>query len=129
MQPKTTNLSEHFEQREGYAYCQLGGCVTLEQAVEAVTRAIVAAREQKIKRLLVDATQLTGFPSPSLGDRYFISRGWAAAAKGQVELAIALQQHLIDPDRFGIKVATNLGMRANVFSSQTEALTWLLGGR
>jgi hypothetical protein len=126
MQPRPANLSEHFEVHDSCALSQITGCGTLDQAVEAVTRAITAARSQGIKRLLVDASQLTGFPSPSLGERYFISRGWVTAAGGQVELALVLQQHLIDPDRFGIMVATNLGMRANVFNSKSDALAWLL---
>lgn len=126
---KTTHSTENFEVCDGYALSHLLGCVSLEQAAEAVTRAIVAARKQGIKRLLVDATQLTRLPVPSVADRYFIVRGWASAAEGQVEVSLVLEQRLIDPDRFGIVVATNFGMRANVFSSPSEAQAWLLSGQ
>jgi hypothetical protein len=124
-----SNLAERFEERKGYALAHISGIATLEQATAAVDRALHRARTQGIRRLLVDVCDLSGFPSPSLADRYFISRGWAAIASGQVELAVAMQPHLIDPDRFGVMVATNEGMRANVFSSQIEALEWLLSGR
>ena len=124
-----TNLTQQFEVCAGHALASLAGCVSLEQAADAVTRALVAARDRGIQRLLVDASQLTVFPSPTLADRYFIVRRWAAEAGKQVELSIVLQQHILDPDRFGIMVAVNLGMRADAFSSPSEALTWLLGGR
>lgn len=117
-----THLIERFELRHGYAFVHLSGSVTLDQAMTAVDRALHAARKQGIQRLLVDATELSGFASPSTADRYFISKGWALAAERQVELALVLQPHRIDPDRFGIVVATNLGMRADVFSSPSEAL-------
>jgi hypothetical protein len=124
-----SNLTETFEVRNGYAFVQLAGRVALEQAAAAVDRAFHAARNRGCLRLLVDAHQLTGFPSPSLAERYFIVRGWAIIANGQVELALVLQPHLIDSDRFGMVVAANAGLRANVFSSQLEALDWLLSGR
>lgn len=124
-----SNLTETFEVRNGYAFAQLAGSVTLEQATAAVDRALHAARNRGCLRLLVDACQLAGFPSPTVAERYFIVRGWALIANGQVELSLVLQQHLIDPDRFGMVVAANAGLRANVFSSQLEALDWLLSGR
>ena len=129
MQSEIPSLTEHFEVRDGCAFSQLVGCVSLEQAADAVTRALIAARDRGIQRLLVDASQLTGFSSPTLADRYFIVRRWAAEVGKQVELSIVLQQHILDPDRFGIMVAANLGMRANAFSSPSEALTWLLSGQ
>ena len=129
MPSPSTNLTESFEVRNGYAFAQLAGSVTLEQATAAVDRALHAARNRGCQRLLVDAYQLTGFPSPPVAERYFIVRGWALVAYGQVELSLVLQQHLIDPDRFGMVVAINSGMRADVFSSQLEALDWLLSGR
>lgn len=128
-QTKDANLIEHFEPRDGYVFYQLAGRVSIDQVVKAVTQVIVATRDQGVKRLLVDASKLSGFASPSVADRYFIVRGWAEVAGGQVEMSMVVQQHLIDPDRFGVIVATNLGMRANVFSSQSEAITWLLSGQ
>lgn len=129
MPSRNNNLTGHFEIREGHAFAALVGRVSLVQAASAVTRALVAARDQGIKRLLVDATQLWGFSSPSVADRYFIVRRWASAAGNQVELSIVLEQHILDPDRFGMMVASNLGMRADAFNSPSEALSWLLSGQ
>lgn len=126
MTADNTNLTERFEVRHDHSFASAAGCVSLEEAAAAVSRAIVAAREQGIKRLCMDARALQGFSSPNLADRYFISRGWAMAADRQVELALVLEPHLLDPERFGIVVANNMGMRANVFANPSEALTWLV---
>jgi hypothetical protein len=129
MKPNPTSLSEQFEGHADHACATLAGNVTLEQAADAVERVLVAARDKKIKRLLVDATRVTGFPSPTLAARYFIVRRWATAVGADVELAMVLEQHILDPDRFGVMVAANMGMRADAFSSPVEALEWLRSGR
>ena len=87
------------------------------------------ARDHQIERLLVDVTGLTGFSSPSVGDRYWFIRRMANAGKSRVAVALVLESHLIDPERFGVTVAANSGLRADVFTSQTEALEWLLSSR
>jgi hypothetical protein len=33
---------------------------------------------------------------------------------------------LLDPERFGVTVATNMGMRTNAFDSREHAVAWLL---
>jgi hypothetical protein len=43
-----------------------------------------------------------------------------------VAVALVLQPYLLDPERFGVVVAWNQGMRADVFTEVQEALTWLL---
>lgn len=129
MNEPATIVPERFEQRAGYANFAPVGEVSIGAATELVARAIIFAREHQIDRLLVDATGLTGFPSPSVVDRYWIVRQWANAAKSRVAVALVLEPHLLDPERFGIKVAANSGMRADVFTSTTEALEWLLSSR
>jgi len=119
---------EYFQVHEEYAAYDPIGVVSLEKAASLISSAIIFARDHNIKLLLVDARQLTGFPSPSVPDRYFISREWAREAKSRVKVAVVLQRYMIDPERFGVQVAINLGMRANVFDSRPEALAWLLSG-
>src|SRR5258708_7533125 len=128
MNPPTTKPPKHFQVYEGYACYAPVGAVSLDMASNLVTSAIIFAREQKIRRLLIDATQLTGFHSPSVAERYWIVRKWAKESKNLVEAAVALQRYLIDPERFGVQVAINLGMRADVFESSSDALSWLLSG-
>ena len=127
MKPESAERPEAFEVYGKYATYAPVGVVSLEMATNLIAAAVIYARNNAINKLLIDATQLTGFPNPSLADRYWIIREWASEAAGQVAAAIVLQPHLIDPERFGVVVAWNLGMRADVFTSAQEGLAWLLG--
>ena len=120
---------QFFESRNGYGYYAPVGEVSLKEAGSFVSRGIQFALTSGIPRLLVDATGLTGFPMPSVAERYWIVREWATVSENRVAAAFVLQPHIIDWDRFGFQVATNLGMRADVFTSQPEALEWLLSDR
>jgi hypothetical protein len=100
------------------------GQVSVEQAMQLVTSAIVFAKEQRIHKLLVDISGL-GFPSPDLAARYFCSREWARAASKELRLALVARPAVIDPERFGVTVARNSGLVADVFLSEEEALAWL----
>jgi len=122
------NTLEHFEVLEGYTVARPAGRVRLEQGVQLVTQAITRTREARIDKLLFNATGLTGFPSPSLAERYFFVREWSRVAQGFVRVVLVVRAELIDPEKFGMTVARNFGMKANVFPTETEALAWLLGG-
>lgn len=100
--------------------------VTLAESVAMVTRAIQFARAQKKSKMLVVTSGLTGFPSPTVSDRYFFSREWAAAAHGELRIAFVARPEMIDPQKFGITVAANSGLVADVFDSEPAALNWLL---
>jgi len=117
---------ENFQICEGYACYAPADTMSLKQAVALITTAIIFARDNKIRRLLIDATQLSGFQSPSVADRYWIVRHWAAESQNLVEVAFTLPRYVIDPERFGVQVAINLGMRTDVFESRAEAIVWLL---
>jgi hypothetical protein len=39
---------------------------------------------------------------------------------------LVVNQEMIDPDRFGVTVAMNRGLNGNVFSTEEEAIAWLL---
>ena len=127
MNLQTNKLPRNFQLCEGYACFTPAGSVALVTAVELITTAIIFARDNQLKRLLVDATQLV-FPSPSIPERYWIVRKWAEESKNAVEVALVLERSLIDPERFGVQVAINLGLRADVFETRLEALSWLISG-
>ncbi len=120
-----TNLRSDFDLEEGFACYHPAGNVSLSEGVELCKQAIIFARENGIGRLLIDATQLGGFPSPTVADRYWIARDFAFEAKALVTVSFALQPDLLDPERFGVTVAMNLGMKTNAFSAKSEALAWL----
>lgn len=109
------------------AYYRPAGRVNLDEAVELLDQAIAYARKQRIPKLFVNAVELTGFPSPSLPERYFLARKFAATAQGAVQLSLVIRPEMIDPERFGILVARNAGMNADVFTNERDALAWLTG--
>jgi hypothetical protein len=119
---------EHFALLPDRAEFRPLGKVSLSQAADLVTAGVKHARAHKQKKLLVDISQLTGFEPPSVPQRYFIVRGWTEAARGHVRLAVVARQETIDPQRFGVVVASNAGMTANIFAAEAEALAWLLNG-
>jgi hypothetical protein len=55
-----------------------------------------------------------------------MARSFAAAAEGRVQMALAVHGSMIDPEKFGILVARNAGMNADVFDNEPDALAWLL---
>ena len=99
--------------------------VTLSEAVEIVTAGINHAREHHQRNLLLDLTGLTGFESPSLGQRFFFIQEWARAARAYVRVAMVARAEMIDPQKFGITVAANNRQTFDVFASKDEALAWM----
>lgn len=101
------------------------GQVSLEQAVQLVTSAITHARGHSFAKLLIDVSVLTGFAPPSITQRYFFVQEWARASRGNVRIALVARKEMIDPNKFGVTVAANFGLVADVFISEEEALAWL----
>lgn len=120
------NAPERFEMKAGYASFRPVAKTTLAEAIELVYRAILFSREQQIKRLFVDTTNLTGFGPPKIFERFFLGERLAAAAQGRLKLAMLARPEMIHPEHFGVLVARNRGLYADVFSSEAEALEWLL---
>ncbi len=94
--------------------------------VERVAGAISYARESGVRRLLVVLTAVSGIQPPKLTPRYRFVRDWARAAEGKVRVAVVISERMMDPGRFGVTVAMNAGMDANVFVDEKAALEWLL---
>ena len=111
------------------AYYRPAGKVTIEQGAELVDQAIAFARDRRIPKLLINCTELVGFPSPTLPQRYFMVRGWAKTAQGLVQVVMVIRPEMIDPEKFGMTVARNAGMMADVYTTELEALAWLQNGR
>ena len=116
---------DYFEVVDGRGYFRPVGRTSLEAAAELVTVALAYARAQGIKELLVNATGLTGFPSPTLSERYFIVENWARVVRGSVRVAMVLRPEYIDPQKFGVTVAFNRRFIADVFELEEPALAWL----
>ena len=124
-----TKVSGSIEVTDDCAYYRPVGQLTLDEAIELVNRTIAHVRDQRIPKLLFNAKALVGFPSPSLPTRYFAMRRFAATSQGLVQVAMVVQVEHIDPEKFGVMVARNSGLNADVFSDEKEAILWLQSGK
>jgi hypothetical protein len=102
-----------------------GGVVSFDETVALVRAAIVAARENRARELLVDTRELVGFDSPATFQRFLAAVNWAEAANASLRLAMVARAELIDPDKFGVIVAANRGLVSNIFPTEAEARAWL----
>lgn len=119
------DMPDRFEMVGGRGLFRPTGFVSFDKAVELVSAAIAEARENGAGDLVVNTTALTGFASPDTIDRFFAAVEWAARASGQLPLAVVARPELIDPQKFGVTVAANRGLTADIFTSEAEAAVWL----
>jgi len=120
------DIEEHLEVGESYCRFRPAETVSMVEWVEWVTLAIEFCRGRQIQKLLVDASGLTRLTPPTLMDRFLMVEDWARAAGGMVIVAMISRPEMIHPQKFGVKVAADLGLKGDVFTNEREALDWLL---
>ena len=122
------HLQEYVEVSDGICRFRPHGDCSLLEAVDLITRAIAYSRERSVNRLLVNVTGLTGLPIPSLVDRFLMIEEWAQEAKGMVLVVLVVHAEYIHPEKFGVRVAADFGLVADIYTSETDAFKWLLSG-
>ena len=115
----------YFETVGERGYFRPTGSVSLDQGAEMIDAALRFARARGLREVVVNMTGLIGLASPTLFKRYSFVRQWAKTGRGRVRLAIVVQPELIDRERFGVTVALNRGLDANVFATEADAIEWL----
>jgi hypothetical protein len=123
--PGVTLQPQSFEVHGELAVLRMVGEHSLQQTVDAVTAAIGQAREQGAGKLLVDITGVSGFDPPTLAARHEFVAHWAEAGRSHVRLAMVVRPEFLDPDRFCVIRAANLGMAYNLFDNEVRARAWL----
>src|SRR6478672_8921289 len=121
-------MLERLEIIEGICHIRHRGEYTLVEAVELVKRAIAYCREREISKLLFDGRGLVGLPIPSLIDRFLMVEEWALEGRRMVMVVLVVDSRFIDPQKFGVKVATEFGLTADIYDSETAAFHWLSSG-
>ena len=101
------------------------GELALDQATQLITSGIAFACERQVKKLMVVTLGPAGFQPPNVFQRYYFIHEWAKASGLSVRGAIVAHPEMIDPKKFGVLVAANIGFICDVFTSKEEALTWL----
>ena len=118
-------VPEFVSLQEKYAVCRPVGEMTLERAVTAVDDALHYCFRNKIRGLLVNVSGTSGFPSPSLTDRFWYVTKWAETARGRVVLSMVAPPFMVLPDKMGVTFASNRGLQSDVFFDENEAVEWL----
>jgi len=120
-----TQFPEFFSLQEKYAVCRPVGEMTLDHAVTIVDDALHYCFKNKIRGLLVNVSKTSGFPSPSLTDRFWYVTKWAETARGCVILSMVAPPFMVLPDKMGVTFASNRGLQSDVFFDEEEAAKWL----
>jgi hypothetical protein len=91
-----------------------------------MSRAVLLCRKQKIGKLLIISTGVSGFHPPGIFERYSLAEKMAQDAASLVKIAHVASLEWMRSGNFGIEVARNRGLDTKNFYSETEALKWLL---
>jgi hypothetical protein len=117
--PKVT-LVEHGRHLEA----RLGSTNSIDALKIQLYDLLAVCNERKTERLLVDFRAYTG--TMSTLDRYDIGMIGEKFASPNRNVACLLTIDLVDPQKFGARVAQNRGLRVDVFTDVAEAERWLL---
>src|SRR5262249_52309113 len=126
LQDRIMELPEFFSVADGLAYYCPVAQVSFPEATELLSTALAACHALGVRKLLINGFGLTGFAPPRVFERFEFAQRMANEARG-VTIAIVVRAELIDKQKFGTTVATNRGVRTNVFSNEAEARAWLTG--
>jgi hypothetical protein len=107
------------------------GHFTLAEAERTFLQVIDAVALHKTDKVLFDGREVIG--EPTIVQRFYysdfaartIARYAAESGNPWPQLAYVLEEPVLDPNRFGEKVARNRGMNMRVFDNLEEAFTWL----
>jgi hypothetical protein len=117
---------EHFELKKDYAvFCPVGE-VSFDEMAAMISRAVIVCRKQKIEKLLIDSTRLSGFDLPEVSERFNLAERIAHDAASLVKIAHVASPEWVRSGKFGVVVAKNRGLDAEIFDSASTALEWLL---
>lgn len=116
------------EIRDGVGVFRTPDGLALGEIVAQSVGAIDDACRAGIAFVLIDARGLSA-PSPTLADRAAITRRWAAAANGRLQLVVVAPAEMIDPERFGVVSAAHHGLSGQVFDDIDDAWAWIAASR
>lgn len=117
---------EHFELKKGYALFRPVGEFSFDEMAHLMSRVVLLCRKQKIGKLLIVSTRVSGFHSPEISGRYNFAERMALDAASLVKIAHVANPEWVRSGKFGVTVAKNRGLDAKNFNSEAEALKWLL---
>ncbi len=124
-------MSIRTQPEAGYLYAEFAGEFALSEAQTLTAQYLEACIELKLARVLVDTRRVSGKLSVTERFHYadFVARRVIeAVGQGRLEmpqLAYVGSSPLLDPEKFGVTVALNRGVRTTTVETIDEALRWL----
>jgi hypothetical protein len=91
-----------------------------------MSRAVIHCRRQKIRKLLIISTGVTGFHPPEISERYNLFEHLASDAASMVKIAHVASHEWVHSGKFDVMVAHNRRLDTENFHTQSAALEWLL---
>ena len=116
---------QFFSHENAHAEYRPVGEYTFDEAVDMIDAAIAHCKAKDIRCLLVDIRGVSGFPPPSTIQRFQFATKWSSTAASRVAISLIAPPELIDSDHIGVTMASNRGLRSDVFTTEPEALAWL----
>ena len=93
-----------------------------------INLALKLACEDELDEIVVNITDMTGFASPGPAYRRWVAGRWADTVEGKLAVAMVARHEHICPDKTGLLVAAEKGLKANIFVTEAEAIAWLNKG-
>jgi hypothetical protein len=122
------------EKKENYLLINLKGVFEVNSLGVVIDKVLTEVAREQYARVLLDARGVKG--APSILERFqfatlFAANYLKARAQGSIpscRFALLGEEPMVDPKRFGEKVANNRGLSVRVFLSESEAIEWLRQG-
>ena len=126
-----TSLVMRTKPKREYLAILVSGVFELDQANRLTPKMLAACAANGVSKLLIDARGVRG--SLSIGDRFIYAETFARLYKERrvagtikhVQIALVGSRDIVDPQRFGEKVATSRGLHVKVMTDIKEAFSWL----
>src|SRR5262245_47603161 len=115
-------MQVQFEDGPGYLVVNMAGGFALKESLAVLEKAASAARAKGMRRILIDASRVTGDPSDM--DRYDAGKE-AAGVFAHIERLAFVRWASARFTGFAFDVAQNRGLDARPFLDRKEAEAWL----
>ena len=121
----------HLKPGRGFLTVALSGPFNLYLANELTPRILDACARHNASKLLVDARGVSGILT--LAERFLYSENLARNYKGRrvvgtikhIQFAYVADPPILDPQRFGERVATSRGLHLKAVPTMEDAYEWL----
>ena len=107
------------------AFYRPQGVIAPHLLVDLIAFMLLEVLSKGRTEVLVDITGVTGFDPPGPEFRRWAVQRWAECASGRIHVAVVARPEIICPEKTGLVVAAEEGLRAHISSDEREAMNWL----